>query len=133
MAWLKGSHCYVETIWFIRIYDHFVQGRGKPPVSEYQRFSVHDEACWVMDVLYLWHKGGFPCPCTKSWLIIFPLPLLKVSIKIIINIHVYYKNFSYEQKLPTLVISDITSCMIKRINHRVIGEDRESWTRGMTC
>ena len=29
----------------------------------------------VVEVAHLWHEGGFPCPCTKSWLIIFLLPL----------------------------------------------------------
>ena len=57
----------------IRIYHAFVQGQGNPP--ECQRFAVHDEACRVVDVANLWHEGGFPCPCTKSWLIIFLLPL----------------------------------------------------------
>ena len=57
----------------IRIYHDFVQGQGNPP--ECQRFAVHDEACRVVDVANLWHEGGFPCPCTKSWLIIFLLPL----------------------------------------------------------
>ena len=27
------------------------------------------------DAANLWHEGGFPCPCTKVWLIIFLLPL----------------------------------------------------------
>ena len=62
--------CYCKTI---RIYHDFVQGQGNPP--ECQRFAVHDEACRVVDVANLWHEGGFPCPCTKSWLIIFLLPL----------------------------------------------------------
>ena len=57
----------------IRIYHDFVQGQGNPP--ECRRFAVHDEACRVVDVANLWHEGGFPCPCTKSWLIIFLLPL----------------------------------------------------------
>ena len=54
-----------------RIYHHFVQGQGNPP--ECQRFAVHDEACRVVEVAYLWHEGGFPCPCTKWLLIIFLL------------------------------------------------------------
>ena len=57
----------------IRIYHDFVQEQGNP--LECQRFAVHDEACRVVDVANLWHDGGFPFPCTKSWLIIFLLPL----------------------------------------------------------
>ena len=60
-----------------KIYHDFVQGQGYPP--ECQRFVVHDEACRVVDVANLWQEGGFPRPCTKSWLIIF---LLRLSIPI---------------------------------------------------
>ena len=63
--------------WINRIYYHFVQRQGNPP--ECQRFAVHDEACRVVEVAYLWHEGGFPCPCTNWWLIIFLLsPLITV-------------------------------------------------------
>ena len=84
--WLKVQHIiccpnpqsiivllYLQWVRIIRIYHDFVQGQGNPP--ECQRFVVHDEACRVVDVANLWHEGGFPCPCTKSWLIIFLLPL----------------------------------------------------------
>ena len=50
----------------IRIYHDFIQGQGNPP--ECQRFALHDEACRVVYI------ANF-CPCTKSWLIIFLLPL----------------------------------------------------------
>ena len=78
LVYIYFSHCgqkYLENTWggTIRIYHNFVQGQGYPP--ECQRFAVHDEACRVVDVANLWHVGGFPCPCTKSWLIIFLLPL----------------------------------------------------------
>ena len=61
-----------------RIYHHFVQGQENPP--ECQRFAVHDEACRVVEVAYLLHEGGFSCPCTKWWLIIFLLSILKAVI-----------------------------------------------------
>ena len=70
-----------------RIYHNFVQGQGNPP--ECQRFAVHDEACRVVEVAYLWHEGGFPCPCTKWWLIIILLsPLIAVR-----NPLFYFKNY----------------------------------------
>ena len=49
---------------------------------EYHWFEVHDKACAcrVVYIAYLWHEGGFPCPCTKLWLIIFLLPVLFDSI-----------------------------------------------------
>ena len=34
-----------------RIYHHFVQGQGNPPKC--QRFAVHNEACRVVEVVYL--------------------------------------------------------------------------------
>ena len=71
---LQASTVFIDMILFIRIYHGFVQGQGNPP--ECQRFAVHDEACRVVDVANLWHEGGFPCLCTKPWLIIFLLPLL---------------------------------------------------------
>ena len=70
-----------------RIYHHFVQGQGNPP--ECQRFAVHDEACLFVDVAYLWHEGGFSCPCTQWWLIIFLLfPLTAVR-----NPLFYFRNY----------------------------------------
>ena len=50
--------------------------RDREIKPECQRFAVHDEACRVVEVAYLWHEGGFPCPCTKWWLIIFLLSSL---------------------------------------------------------
>ena len=82
-----------------RIYHHFVQGQGNPP--ECQRFAVHDEACLVLEVAYLWHEGGFPCPCTKWWLIIFLLsPLLAVR-KPLFYLRNYYRTFSDHKTAPT--------------------------------
>ena len=78
-----------QTVWqrTSRIYHDFEQGQGNPP--ECQRFEVHNEACRVMEVAYLWHEGGFPCPCTKWWLIIFLLsPLIAVR-----NPLFYFKNY----------------------------------------
>ena len=36
-----------------------------------RKIEVQVGACRVVDAAILWHDGGFPCPCTKSWLIVF--------------------------------------------------------------
>ena len=101
----------------IRIYHDYVQGQGNPPKC--QRFVVHDEAC--RDI---WHEGWFPCPCTKSWLIILLLPL---------SIPITKSHFCYEkllqarhflvrkrQKLELIMTSchrmiyDVTRCSLNR-------------------
>ena len=87
-----------------RIYHHFVQGHGNPP--ECQRFVVHDEACPVVEVAYRWHKGGFPCPCSKWWLINFLLsPLMAVK-----NPLFYFRNTS--ERIPII--------KPRQLEHRVI-------------
>ena len=57
----------------IKSYHDFLQRQGNPP--ECQIFAVQDEACRVFNDANLWHGGGFLCPCTKWWLIIFLQPL----------------------------------------------------------
>ena len=72
LAWCLPSYViYTYQSETIRIYHDFVQGQGN--LTWCQRFAVHNQACWDMDVANLWHEDGFPC--TKSWLIIFLLPL----------------------------------------------------------
>ena len=93
-----------------RIYHHFVQGQGNPP--ECQRFAVHDEACRVVEVAYLWHEGGFPCPCTKLWLIIFLLSPLIVVRNPLFYLRNYYRTFSDHKTAPTghrVIVNVMTS------------------------
>ena len=99
------------------IHHDFVQGQGNPP--ECQRFAVHDEACRVLDVANLRHEGGFPCPCTKSWLIIFLLPLSIPTTKP----HFRYQKRCLVRKRRQLglimtsghcMIYDVTRCSLKR-------------------
>ena len=105
----------------IRIYHDFVQGQGNPP--ECQRFAVHDEACRVVDYANLWHEGGFPCPCTKSWLIIFLLPLsiLKTNPHFFLS-NTTSKRFLLRKRRQLWLIMtsrhckiyDVTRCSLKR-------------------
>ena len=69
------TFCLPSYFGINRIYNQFVQGPWNP--SECQTLAVYDEACRVVEIAYLWHKGGFPCPCTKWCLIIFLLSLLR--------------------------------------------------------
>ena len=62
---------------------------SNPP--ECQRFAVHDEACRVVEVAYLWHEGGFSCPCTKWWLIIF-LQSLWIAVTIVRNNYIMFSD-----------------------------------------
>ena len=106
----------------IRIYHNSVQGQGNP--TECQRFAVHNEACRVVDVANLWHEGGFPCPCTKLWLIIFLLSTtLHLHNKIpIFAFKNYFKRFlvRYPRQLKLILtsrhcmINDVTRCSLKR-------------------
>ena len=64
-----------------RIYHHVVDGTRE---SE-------------SEVAYLWHEGGFSCPCTKWWLIIFLLfPLIAVR-NPLFYFRNYYRTFSDHQ------------------------------------
>ena len=94
------TRLWIETnAWTNRIHHHFVQGQGNPP--ECQRFAVHDEACQVVGVVYLWHEGGFPCLFTKWWLIIVLLsPLIAVR-NPLFYFRNYYRTFSDHKTAPT--------------------------------
>ena len=110
--------CCTKTI---RIYQGFVQGQGNPPSC--QRFATsttRQASSWTAN---LWHSGGFPCPCTKPWLIIFLLPL---SI-LITNPHFLLskttsKRFLLRKRRQLelimtshhCVIYDVTRCSLKR-------------------
>ena len=82
-----------ETI-FMGLVSAVVQRQGNPPSC--QRFAVYDKACRVVDVANLCHKDGFPCHCTKSWLIIFLLQLSIPKTKPHFDIKNYFKTFWLE-------------------------------------
>ena len=105
----------------IRIYHDFVQGQGNPP--ECQRFAVQDEACRVVDVANLWHEGGFPWPCTKSWLIIFLLPLsILIAKPHFLLSKTTSKRFLLRKRRQLMLIMtsrhctiyDVTRCLLRR-------------------
>ena len=110
-----------------KIYHHFVQGQGNPP--ECQRFAVHDEACRVVEVAYLWHEGGFPCSCTKWWLIIFLLSLLIAVRNPLFYFRHYYRTFSYHKTAPTrrrVIVKVMTSLYdlhFRFVHNGVVGDN----------
>ena len=117
----RGTDRRTDRRLIIRIYHDFVQGQGNP--SECQRFAVHDEACRVVDVANLWYEGGFPCPCTKSWLIIFLLPLLiPITNPLLLLSKTTSKRFLVRKRRQLglvmtsrhCMIYDVTRCSLKR-------------------
>ena len=50
------------------INHHFVQGQRNPPFCQRNATSTTRQPRCGLQIL--WHSFGFPCPCTKWWLII---------------------------------------------------------------
>ena len=116
---LPISHTFhLHLCKIIRIYHNFVQGQRNP--LECQRFAVHVR---VVDVAHLWHEDGFPCLCTKSWLIVFLLPLSILITKLLLLLSKNTAKRFLDRKQHQLglimtsrhcMIYDVTRCSLKR-------------------
>ena len=82
-----------------------MQGQGNPP--ECQRFAN------------LWHEGGLPCPCTKSWLIIFLLPvsILRTKTHFLLP-KTTSKRFLHRKRRQLGLIMTSRHCMIYDVTRR---------------